>query len=150
MFANLPLFLSQLAQAKAQGKTVYQVDEQYLTSLRGLVQDVDARKQWLGYLLIAKTLDVHSCAQVTVNPVDMGKHLNTYIAQISQTLSKSELFASLDQSAIAMQAWLALVQLLHSTYDQKAHASVLTSHKQVMQLVFKKVEKAVKSMEAQK
>ena len=62
MFANLPLFLSQLAQAKAQGKTVYQVDEQYLTSLRGLVQDVDARKQWLGYLLIAKILDVHSCA----------------------------------------------------------------------------------------
>ncbi len=45
---------------------------------------------------------------------------------------------------MAIRAWTALTQYIHATYDNKAHASVLTKHKQVMQVVFKKVEKTVK------
>ncbi len=45
---------------------------------------------------------------------------------------------------MAIRAWTALTQYIHATYDNKTHASVLTQHKQVMQVVFKKVEKTVK------
>lgn len=47
---------------------------------------------------------------------------------------------------MALRAWTALVQYLHATYDNKVHATVLTQHKQVMQVVFKKVEKSVRQM----
>jgi hypothetical protein len=47
---------------------------------------------------------------------------------------------------MAIRAWTALVQYLHATYDNKIHATVLTQHKQVMQVVFKKVEKSVKQI----
>jgi hypothetical protein len=47
---------------------------------------------------------------------------------------------------MAILAWTALVQYLHATYDNKVHATVLTQHKQVMQVVFKKVEKTVKQI----
>ena len=61
MFSNLPLFLSHLKHCKDTGK-VYQIDEQYLMSLRNLTSDTDSRKQWLGYFLISTTLDTHTVA----------------------------------------------------------------------------------------
>ena len=41
-----------------------------------------------------------------------------------------------------------MIQLLHQSYDPKTHASCLTAHKQIVQTVFKKIEKAVKVIEA--
>jgi hypothetical protein len=58
------------------------------------------------------------------------------------TLGKNDLLS--DQTCMAIRGWTALVQYLHATYDNKTHAAVLTQHKQVMQVVFKKVEKTVK------
>lgn len=49
---------------------------------------------------------------------------------------------------IAIKAWTALVQILHHEYDPKLHASCLSAHKQVMQVLFKKVDRTVKVLDA--
>lgn len=123
MFANLPAFFGQMAKAKAAG-TTYLVDDGYLQSLRGLVQETgDPRKQWLGYLLIATTLDVHSTCVLTPGELAkesfdqaLAKHLNSYLAQINITLGKGEVLAN-DLVAAALKAWMTLTVLMHREYD---------------------------------
>ena len=110
-----------------------------------MTSDVDLRKQWLGYFLLSTTLDIHATAVVPqAGSPEISKHLNHYLAQILLTLGKNDLLS--DQACMAVKAWTALVQFIHATYDNKVHASVLTQHKQVMQVVFKKVEKSLKSL----
>ncbi len=75
--------------------------------------------------------------------MDLAKHMNTYLTQIALTIGKTDLLGS-DQSAVAIKAWTALVELLHHTYDSKSHSSVLSSHKQVLLTVFKKLDKSLK------
>jgi hypothetical protein len=123
----------------------------------------DLRKQWFGFFLISTTLDVHSLAVLTTQnsqaadkPLSyesfssgLVKHLNTYLSQISVVIGKSELIGC-DQTAISIKAWAALVELMHSIYDSKLHASCLQAHKQIMMTVFKKLEKTVKNLEGTK
>ena len=78
----------------------------------------------------------------------MAKHINSYLAQISITIGKSDTVLGSDQMTIAIKAWTALVQILHHEYDPKLHASCLSAHKQVMQVLFKKVDRTVKVLDA--
>jgi hypothetical protein len=73
--------------------------------------------------------------------------MNTYLTQISGTIGKGEI--TQDLTAVAIKAWTALVQLLHSLYDNKHHANTLQAHKQVFQTVFKKIEKYSKEVRTQ-
>ena len=52
-----------------------------------------------------------------------------------------------DLVTVALKAWTALTVLLHREYDGKLHASCLQAHKQVMQVLFKKLERTVKNMD---
>lgn len=95
-----------------------------MSTLRALIEDVDVRKQWIGYFLIATTLDVHSVAVFSATQIGSGqkevnaalsplnKHLNAMYAQICTTIAKNELLGS-DISTIAIKAWTALVQVMH-------------------------------------
>ena len=59
-------------------------------------------------------------------------------------MNKNELAVSNDMIAIALKAWTTITEIVYRDYDQKAHASALTAIKQIMQVLVKKLEKAVK------
>ncbi len=48
---------------------------------------------------------------------------------------------------MAVKAWGTIVKIMHANYDQKNHASALQAHKQIMQVLIKKVDKAVRGYE---
>ena len=67
------------------------------------------------------------------------------MAQVTVAINKNELFpASNEIMGVALKAWLTLSQRVYENYDPKAHATALTAIKQIVQVVIKKVDKALK------
>ncbi|CDW87862.1 UNKNOWN [Stylonychia lemnae] len=102
----------------------------------------DLRKQWLGYFLIGTTLDTKHCLVKDINTIN--KQLNTYLAQITNTINKSELGVGNDMIGVAIKAWTVLTTIIYQHYDQKAHATALQAIKQIVQVLMKKIDKSVK------
>ena len=87
-----------------------------MNSVKALVSDADSRKQWVGFLLIAKTFDVKICV---IDEVAFAKNVNVFVHAVNNTISKNELCSEL--TVVAIRAWRSMLEVLSSQYDAKNH-----------------------------
>ena len=77
-----------------------------------MMQDCDQRKQWLGTLLLAVVFN----PRIAIVEMEMfGKHVNAFLAQISNTLNKHEIMS--DMYGVGVKAFITTVELVYKDYD---------------------------------
>jgi hypothetical protein len=101
---NVPAFLSAVEESREKGSKVYVIDENFVNSINALIsnenKNPDLKKQWLGFLLVAKTFDPKvSCIDEAV----FGKSINILLNSISNAINKHDIFA--DISVVAIRAF---------------------------------------------
>lgn len=74
------------------------------------------KKQWLGFLLISKLFDPTICK---VDDSIMGKNINIFLQQISNTISKNDLLS--DICIVSINAWHSLLATMAQTYEPKLY-----------------------------
>ena len=119
--------------AKSQKHKIYVIDETFVNSIKVLISaedssssrrsetsDADLKKQWLGFLLIAKTFD----AQISkIDENIFAKNINILLNTICNVINKNPILSEI--AVAAVRAWRSLTQMLSSMYDQKSHAAAL-------------------------
>lgn len=77
----------------------------------------------------------------------MGKNINIFLQQISNTISKNDMLS--DITIVSINAWYSLLTTMSHTYDQKLYQSALLLLKNICQNLIRKFEKFIKSDFAQ-
>ena len=73
----------------------------------------------------------------------MGKNINIFLQQISNTISKNELLS--DICVVSIKAWESLLGMMAETYEAKLYQSALLVLKTICQNLVRKLDKLLKS-----